>query len=127
MAPPCPEMDSAGWEPSRGGLLARNRGGLARVAHPLADMSPPPTPLPPPPSEARPIDASERLDLLDVLRGFALCGVFVSNSFTWLSGRVLLPRDQAQAMAAPRLGIPCRPRRARRARPRDTPSLSPCA
>ncbi len=52
---------------------------------------------------ARPVDNSERVTLLDVLRGFALCGVFVSNSFTWFSGRVLLPRDQARAMAAPPL------------------------
>ncbi|WP_375758164.1 DUF418 domain-containing protein [Corallococcus exercitus] len=52
-------------------------------------------------SSARPVDASERLPLLDVLRGFALWGVFVSNSFAWFSGRVLMPREQAQALAAP--------------------------
>jgi uncharacterized protein len=52
---------------------------------------------------ARPVDVSERVTLLDVLRGFALCGVFVSNSFTWFSGRVLLPREQARALAAPPL------------------------
>jgi uncharacterized protein len=50
---------------------------------------------------ARPVDATERLPLLDVLRGFALWGVFVSNSFTWFSGRIMLPREQAQALAAP--------------------------
>jgi uncharacterized protein len=49
------------------------------------------------------VDVSERVALLDVLRGFALCGVFVSNSFMWFSGRILLPRDQAQALAAPPL------------------------
>jgi uncharacterized protein len=52
---------------------------------------------------ARPVDVSERVTLLDVLRGFALCGVFVSNSFTWFSGRVLLPRAEARALAAPPL------------------------
>ncbi|MBN8471860.1 DUF418 domain-containing protein [Corallococcus exiguus] len=54
-------------------------------------------------SSARPVDASERLPLLDVLRGFALWGVFVSNSFAWFSGRILMPREQAQALAAPPL------------------------
>ncbi|QRK12721.1 DUF418 domain-containing protein [Archangium violaceum] len=63
-------------------------------------MSPPPTPLPAPPSEARPIDASERLDLLDVLRGFALCGVFVSNVFGWFSGRAYMQRAQLEAAMA---------------------------
>jgi uncharacterized protein len=52
---------------------------------------------------ARPVDVSERVALLDVLRGFALCGVFVSNSYIWFSGRVLLPRGQARALAAPPL------------------------
>ncbi|NBD14119.1 DUF418 domain-containing protein [Corallococcus silvisoli] len=55
---------------------------------------------PTPSSSASPVDVSERLPLLDVLRGFALCGVFVSNSFAWFSGRVLMPREQAQALAA---------------------------
>jgi uncharacterized protein len=52
---------------------------------------------------ARPVDVSERVALLDVLRGFALCGVFISNSFTWFSGRNLLTREQARALAAPPL------------------------
>jgi uncharacterized protein len=55
------------------------------------------------PTNARPVEISERVTLLDVLRGFALCGVFVSNSFMWFSGRNLLPRAQAQALAAPPL------------------------
>ncbi|MBL0696939.1 DUF418 domain-containing protein [Comamonas sp. JC664] len=50
-----------------------------------------------------PVDASERVVLLDVLRGFALWGVFVSNSLVWLSGRVLLPKEQAKALAEPLL------------------------
>jgi len=62
-------------------------------------MSEPTLPAP----DARPVEVSERVTLLDVLRGFALCGVFVSNSFTWFSGRVLLPREQARALAAPPL------------------------
>lgn len=46
------------------------------------------------------MDVSERIPLLDALRGFALCGVFISNSFTWFSGRNLLPHEQAQALAS---------------------------
>jgi uncharacterized protein len=56
-----------------------------------------------PGEQARPVDVSERVVLLDALRGFALCGVFVANSLTWLSGRTFLPREQARAMAAPPL------------------------
>jgi uncharacterized protein len=63
-------------------------------------MSPPPTALPAPPSDARPIDASERLALLDVLRGFALCGVFVSNVTMWFSGRAYMTRPQMEAAMA---------------------------
>ncbi|RKG76037.1 DUF418 domain-containing protein [Corallococcus terminator] len=55
----------------------------------------------PEPSSAGPIDVSERVHLLDALRGFALLGVFISNSVTWFSGRALLPREQAQALNAP--------------------------
>ncbi|WP_163995684.1 DUF418 domain-containing protein [Pyxidicoccus caerfyrddinensis] len=51
----------------------------------------------------RPVDVSERVTLLDALRGFALCGVFVANTLTWFSGRSFLPREQARAMAAPPL------------------------
>ena len=58
-------------------------------------------PAPPPGARAAPVDVSERVALLDVLRGFALCGVFVSNSYAWFSGRVLLPPARAQALAAP--------------------------
>ncbi|MGZ3458328.1 MAG: DUF418 domain-containing protein [Archangium sp.] len=54
----------------------------------------------PSPSEARPIDATERLALLDVLRGFALCGVFVSNVFVWFSGRAFLPHEKMEAALA---------------------------
>ncbi|MCY1035201.1 DUF418 domain-containing protein [Corallococcus sp. BB11-1] len=57
----------------------------------------------PEPSSAGPVDVSERVHLLDALRGFALCGVFLSNSVTWFSGRALLPREQAQAQGAPLL------------------------
>jgi uncharacterized protein len=41
------------------------------------------------------VEASERLLLLDVLRGFALCGVFLSNTLTQFSGQVFLPRQAA--------------------------------
>jgi uncharacterized protein len=57
-------------------------------------MTPPSSALSPPTAEAGPIDSSERLELLDTLRGFALCGVFISNVFLWFSGRALLPREQ---------------------------------
>jgi uncharacterized protein len=63
-------------------------------------MSAQPAPAPALESEARPIDASERLALLDVLRGFALCGVFVSNVAIWFSGRSFLPREKMEAAMA---------------------------
>jgi uncharacterized protein len=47
---------------------------------------------------AGPVEASERIVLLDVLRAFALCGVFVSNAYVHLSGRGLLPRESAEAL-----------------------------
>lgn len=47
---------------------------------------------------ARPVEASERIALLDVLRAFALCGVFVSNAYVHLSGRGLLPKESADAL-----------------------------
>src|SRR5262245_39406754 len=50
--------------------------------------------------EARPIDTDERLVLLDALRGFALCGVFISNVYLWFSGRTFLPKEQLEALAA---------------------------
>jgi uncharacterized protein len=62
------------------------------------------TPAGPPPSRApadsaRPIDtdASERLVLLDMLRGFALFGVFLANVHLWFSGRMFLSRAQLDA------------------------------
>jgi uncharacterized protein len=51
-------------------------------------------------AEARPVDAGERLVLLDVLRGFALCGVFVSNVAMWFSGRSFFTRAQSEAFMA---------------------------
>ncbi|NMO19056.1 DUF418 domain-containing protein [Pyxidicoccus fallax] len=50
-----------------------------------------------PAPSAAPIDSSERLALLDTLRGFALCGVFISNVFMWFSGRAFLPRARLEA------------------------------
>ncbi len=63
-------------------------------------MTPSPAAAPTPLAEARPIDGHERLVLLDALRGFALCGVFVSNVYMWFSGRVFIPRPQMEAMMA---------------------------
>ena len=54
---------------------------------------------------ARPVDARERVVLLDVVRGFALGGVFVSNAYMHLSGRGLLPRASAEALKATRLDV----------------------
>ena len=63
-------------------------------------MIPSPAAEPTPLVEARPVDSTERLVLLDALRGFALCGVFVSNVYMWFSGRFLLPRAQVEATMA---------------------------
>jgi len=51
------------------------------------------------PPEARPTESGERVILLDVLRGFALFGVLVSNA-DWFSGLDLLPPEKAKALAA---------------------------
>ncbi|WP_163778069.1 DUF418 domain-containing protein [Myxococcus vastator] len=51
-------------------------------------------------AEARPVEAGERLELLDALRGFALFGILISNVQMWFSGRVFLPREQAEASIA---------------------------
>ncbi|MDY7226250.1 DUF418 domain-containing protein [Hyalangium rubrum] len=45
------------------------------------------------------MDGGERLVLIDTLRGFALCGIFVSNVFMWFSGRFYLSRAQQTALA----------------------------
>jgi uncharacterized protein len=63
-------------------------------------MTPAPSNVAAPGAEARPIDSSERLALLDTLRGFALCGVFISNVYMWFSGRAFIPREQMLAMMA---------------------------
>jgi len=57
-----------------------------------------PSPLPPTASaSAGPVDDGERLDLLDTLRGFALCGVFIANVYLWFSGRMFFSRPQMEA------------------------------
>jgi uncharacterized protein len=50
-------------------------------------------------TDARPIDvdASERVVLLDTLRGFALCGVLIANVYLWFSGRMFLSPPQREA------------------------------
>lgn len=42
------------------------------------------------PGSDGPIDESERVELVDMLRGFALSGVLFSNVYLWFSGRILL-------------------------------------
>lgn len=44
-----------------------------------------------------PIDSNERATILDVIRGFALGGVFLSNVYIWMSGMIFMPRDQVMA------------------------------
>jgi uncharacterized protein len=39
----------------------------------------------------QPVQSNERVVLLDVIRGFALGGVFFSNVFLWFNGRFLMP------------------------------------
>jgi len=48
---------------------------------------------------------TERVTLVDSLRGFALCGVFIANSFLWFGGRNLLPPEQLGALGAPLLEL----------------------
>jgi uncharacterized protein len=55
------------------------------------------------PAEARPVDGGERLVLLDVLRGFALCGVFIANVFVWFNGTGLVPQEPAREALLPPL------------------------
>jgi len=51
-------------------------------------------------SDARPLDASERVVLIDVIRGFALGGVCLSNAYVWFTGRIFMPRERMREMAA---------------------------
>jgi uncharacterized protein len=46
-----------------------------------------------------PVAATERVVLLDVLRGFALYGVLVANTAIWFSGIGFLPRAEREALA----------------------------
>ena len=39
----------------------------------------------------QPVQMTERVVLLDIIRGFALGGVFFSNVFVWFNGRFLMP------------------------------------
>ncbi|MGZ3461296.1 MAG: DUF418 domain-containing protein, partial [Archangium sp.] len=56
-------------------------------------------------SEARPVDSSERVTLIDVLRGFALCGVFVSNAYMHLSGQTLMPKVSIEALKSSQVDV----------------------
>lgn len=51
-----------------------------------------------PKEELRPVAAVERVAVLDVLRGFALYGVLLSNTVTWYSGRAFLPRAELASL-----------------------------
>jgi len=66
-------------------------------------MPPPPPPTPLGDTHANPMALTERVTLIDSLRGFALCGVFIANSFLWFGGRTLLPPEQVRALGSPLL------------------------
>jgi len=51
-----------------------------------------------------PVDSSERAQILDVIRGFALGGVFLSNVYVWMSGMIFMTRDQVTAAFSSTLG-----------------------
>lgn len=51
-----------------------------------------------------PVDSTERAKILDVIRGFALGGVFLSNVFVWMSGMIFMTRDQVMAQFSTPLG-----------------------
>jgi len=71
----------------------------AGSAEPPRAVTPAPTPEG---TGARPVGVDERLVLLDVLRGFALGGVFLSNLHVWFSGRIFLPPESMkEAMEGP--------------------------
>jgi len=54
------------------------------------------------PAEAlRPVAPSERVAVLDVLRGFALYGVLLANTVTWYSGRAFLPGAEIASRTGP--------------------------
>ncbi len=73
----------------------RSTGIQAWDLQPLARMSPTLSPLPA--ASTHPVEGSERVILLDTLRGFALCGVFMANIYLWFSGRMFLSRAQFEA------------------------------
>jgi uncharacterized protein len=50
-----------------------------------------------------PIDATERNALLDVIRGFALSGVFLSNVYMWMSGAAFLPNEDTGPSTMPKV------------------------
>jgi uncharacterized protein len=51
-----------------------------------------------------PVDSNERAQVLDVIRGFALGGVFLSNVYIWMSGLIFVTREQATAAFSSTLG-----------------------
>jgi uncharacterized protein len=52
-----------------------------------------------PMEELRPVASTERVELLDVLRGVALYGVLLANTVAWYSGRAFLPRPEILAQS----------------------------
>jgi uncharacterized protein len=52
----------------------------------------------PRPAPANPVSSSERVTLLDALRGYALWGVLMSNVFWWFSGRNFVPQERTKEL-----------------------------
>jgi uncharacterized protein len=55
------------------------------------------------PAPATPVSSSERVVLLDVLRGYALWGVLMSNVYVWFSGWVLMPPERMKELSEGKL------------------------
>lgn len=83
------EQPVAGEQPTPGEQTAADEQ-PAPNEHPVSDERP----------AAAPIDTPERTPLLDVIRGFALSGVFLSNVYMWMSGAILMPGEGKQAAQA---------------------------
>jgi uncharacterized protein len=59
----------------------------------------------PRPAPADPVSSSERVMLLDVLRGYALWGVLMSNVYWWFSGRHIVPPERIKEFSENNLYI----------------------
>ncbi len=70
----------------------------------LADV--PTSGVPPPPhlqAPLAPVDVSERIVVLDILRGIALLGVLIANIWLWFSGAIVMFPGLQQQLRQPTL------------------------